>query len=134
LRFEMINGRRCLRLTGAVSLDNNGGFIQAALDLAPDGGVLDASTFAALELDVCGPPETYGVHLRTTDLTRPWQSFRAGFVTTPGWQTVRLPLSGFAPHRTEVRLDPARLWRLGLIAIGRVFCADLAVAGVRLVP
>src|SRR5512143_1823375 len=29
-----IDGRRCLRLTGDVRLENNGGFIQMALDLA----------------------------------------------------------------------------------------------------
>jgi hypothetical protein len=128
-----IAGRRALRMTGTVSLANNGGFVQMATDLAPDGGVFDAARFTMLELDVCGPPETYGVHLRTADLTRPWQSFRAQFETLPDWQTIRLPLAGFAPHRTDAPFDPARLRRLGLIAIGRAFTADLSLAGVRFV-
>ena len=34
--FE-IDGRRCLRLTGDVRLENNGGFIQMALDLVARG-------------------------------------------------------------------------------------------------
>jgi hypothetical protein len=133
LRFETISGRRCLRLTGEVSLANNGGFVQAALDLAPAGGCLDARRFTALELDVCGPPNAYGVHLRTTDHNRPWQSCRAGFATAADWRTVRLLLDDFAPHRTDRPFDPARLRRLGLVAIGRAFTADLAVAGLRLV-
>lgn len=130
LRAETLAGRPALRLTGAVSLENDGGFLQMALDLAPGGGPVDASAFAGLELDVAGPPETYGAHLRTADLSRPWQSFRAAFAVTPDWTRVRLPFAAFRPHRTDAPFDPARLRRLGLIAIGREFRADLAVARV----
>jgi hypothetical protein len=42
-----------------------------------------------------------------------------------------LPFAGFVPHRTEVPFDPARLRRIGLVAIGRAFEADLAVAELR---
>jgi len=34
---EVIDGECCVRLTGEVRLDNNGGFIQMAIDLAPEG-------------------------------------------------------------------------------------------------
>lgn len=33
---EPVAGRPELRMRGAVSLENNGGFVQVALDLAPD--------------------------------------------------------------------------------------------------
>ena len=66
----------CLRLTGDVSLENNGGFIQASLDLTEDGGALDVSSFAGIRLIVRGNDEQYGLHLRTTDVARPWQSYR----------------------------------------------------------
>ena len=36
IAFEEIQGRLCLCLSGDVSLDNNGGFIQASLDLASE--------------------------------------------------------------------------------------------------
>lgn len=35
--------RAAIRMRGGVSLDNNGGFVQLALDLSPDGGIADAS-------------------------------------------------------------------------------------------
>ena len=47
-------GRRCLRLHGEVRLENNGGFVQMALDLAPAGVPIDVSRFAGLCLVVNG--------------------------------------------------------------------------------
>ncbi|GGK35315.1 CIA30 family protein [Salinarimonas ramus] len=128
LAREMVAGRAALRLTGRVSLENDGGFLQMARDLAPDGAAIDLSGHAGLELDVFGNGETYGVHLRTAEVTRPWQSYRASFVALPEWQRLRLPFAGFAAHRIEAPLDLARVRRVGLVAIGRAFTADLALA------
>lgn len=133
LTREVVAGRPALRMRGEVSLENDGGFLQMALDLAPKGEVLDARAFGGVEIDVLGNDETYGVHLRTDRVTRPWQSWRQAFVATAEWRTVRLPFAGFAAHRIEQPLDVARLRRIGLVAIGRAFTADLAVAGVRFV-
>jgi hypothetical protein len=129
LRRCILAGRAALHLRGAVRLENNGGFLQMAADLAPDGGTFDATGWDGLAVDLCGPAETYGLHLRTADLTRPWQSFRAGVAVTPEWQRHLLPFAAFRPHRTEAALAPARLRRVGLIAIGRAFQADVAMGG-----
>ena len=131
-RLDEIAGRRCLRLTGDVRLDNNGGFIQMALDLAPGGDTLDGSGFTGLRLTAWGNNETYGAHFRTPDVARPWQSYRAAFRAVPDWRVIDLPFALFEPHRIAVPLDPRRLRRLGLVAIGRAFHADLAVAAVEL--
>ena len=120
----------CLQLTGDVSLANNGGFIQAALELARDGVPLDASSFAGLRLRVAGNGAEYVAALRTPDCTRPWQSYRAAFVAAAEWRDVELPFAAFAPHRLTPTLDVTRLRRLGLLAIGREFHASLCVAGV----
>jgi Complex I intermediate-associated protein 30 (CIA30) len=117
-----------VRMRGAVSTENNGGFIQIAMDLQPDGGPFDASTFRGIGLEVFGNGETYGVHLRTTDMVRPQQSYRHSF-TAPHHPTVlRLPFADFVAHRIETPFDPSRLRRVGLVAIGRAFDADLSVA------
>jgi hypothetical protein len=131
---DAIAGRAAIRMRGDVSLENNGGFVQIALDLSPDGGVVDASAWSGIELDVLGNGEEYGVHLRTDALTRPWQSYRQLFTAGAEWRTLRLPFVDFVPHRTDVMLDPRRLRRIGLVAIGRAFTADLALAGLRFMP
>ncbi|MBE0621763.1 MAG: CIA30 family protein [Burkholderiales bacterium] len=125
---EIIAGRAAIRLRGNVSLENNGGFVQIGLDLAPDGACVDASLFDGVELDVRGNGDYYGVHLRTDAVTRPWQSYRQTFVTTEEWQTVRLPFVRFEPHRIASPLDTQHLRRIGIVAIGRAFTADVALA------
>ncbi len=60
----------------------------------------------------------------------PWQSYRISYMAAPTWQTIRPPFDGFAPHRIDEELDVSRIRRLGLVAIGRPFAADLCVASV----
>ena len=125
---ETVGRRRAMRMQGEVSTDNNGGFIQMTLDLAAEGGSFDAAALAGVAIDVFGNGEVYGAHLRTTDLTRPQQSYRHSFCARPKWQTLQLPFAQFMPHRTDVPFAPRRLRRIGLVAIGRDFEADLSVA------
>lgn len=125
---DVIDGLSCLRLTGDVRLENDGGFIQAALDLTRTDGTLDASKFSGARIIVRGNDEKYSVHLRTPDNARPWQSYRAHFTAGLSWETIDLPFETFVPHRLEVPLDKTRLSRIGLVAIGRSFSADLAVS------
>lgn len=134
MRRERVQGRPAIRMQGAVSLENNGGFIQVALDLAPDGGAVDARGWRGIELDACGNGETYNLHLRTADTTRPWQSWRASFVAGLEWQTHYLPFAGFDAHRIDAPLDLRKLRRIGVVAIGRAFTADLAIGGLRFMP
>lgn len=130
LTREMVCGRSALRMRGLVSLENNGGFVQMARDLTPGGGAIDASAFIGVEMDVMGNGESYGCHLRTLATIRPWQSYRHGFPTTQRWTTVRLPFAEFVGHRIDVPLDLSSLRRIGLVAIGRQFHADLSVSRV----
>ena len=129
--LEETQGRRCIRLSGDVKLDNNGGFIQMALDLSPE-GFLDASKYTGLRLLVRGNGETYGIHLRTMDTKLPWQSYRARFAAEDHWHEIHLPFTDFAPYRLKAPLDTSHLRRLGVVAIGRAFNADVCVAEIGL--
>jgi hypothetical protein len=126
LTVEEINGRPCLRLRGEVRTENNGGFIQAALDLETV-RVRDASAFDGVVIDVYGNGETYNLHLRQDGLWLPWQAFRVSFTAPPEWQTLYLPFAQFQPHKTSASLRLDRLKRIGVVAIGRVFTADLCI-------
>lgn len=126
-----VEGRPCLRLTGAVSLENNGGFVQAGLDLN-EGGLLDASACRGVEIEVLGNGEIYNLHLRTADTRIVWQSYRASFQARAHWQTIRLPFESFQPYRIDMPFDKWRLRRLGVVAIGREMQADVCIAGISL--
>lgn len=127
LTQTVMEGRNCLRLTGQVSLENNGGFVQASLDLS-ESGLLDASDYAGIEIEVYGNGEMYNLHLRTDDTRIVWQSYRASFQAQPTWLVIRLPFENFQPHRIEKPLDKRKLRRLGVVAIGRAMQADVCVA------
>ena len=129
---ETVAGRSAIRMRGDVRVEHNGGFIQIALDVASEDHPLDASDFGGIEIDVLGNGERYGAHLRTAAATRPWQSYRQSFLAPRLWRTVRLPFAGFEPHRIGSPLDLRQLRRIGIVAIGRAFVADLAVARVAL--
>jgi hypothetical protein len=131
VRREVVAGRPAIRMRGGVSLENNGGFLQIALDLGEAGAPVDASSWAGIRLDVIGNGQTYNLHLRTTDVKRPWESYRQSFTAPAKWTTVYLPFARFTAHRTERPLRPSRLRRIGLVAIGREFEVDLAIGNIR---
>ncbi len=131
LTIDRIDNRDCLRLRGDVRLDNRGGFVQAALDVKGE-TTFDASHYQGVLLEVHGNDEVYNLHIRTEDVWLPWQSYRASFHAPVGWQTVRLPFSGFAGYRIGSALDLEHLERIGIVAIGRAFTADLCLARVGL--
>jgi hypothetical protein len=122
---EIVLGRRAHRLQGEVSLDNDGGFIQMAADLP------GAAGWDGIRLDICGNGESYDLRLRTDDLTRPWQSFRVDAVAQAEWRSVTFPFTAFTAHKHDKPFAAAALRRIGILAVGRVFCADVAVANLR---
>ncbi len=130
-RNEEVAGRSATRLTGTVSLENNGGFVQIASDLA-DGSDFDASGYAGIAFDVFGNGETYDLRVRTRALDRPWQSFRTSFAAPAAWTTVRVPFATLEPYRTSAAFDPQTLRRIGILAVGRDMQADIAVSSLGL--
>lgn len=132
IRSETVMNRPATRLTGQVSLENNGGFVQMAFDFAEGGRNFDASAWTGIEIDIRGNGEIYELRLKTDQITRPWQSFRTAFNAPFEWRTLRFAFAELQPYRTEAAFYPARLRRLGVVAVGREFEADVAVSAIRL--
>ena len=126
--FETLDGKRCLRLRGRVSLENQGGFVQTALPLAKEGGSLEVSAFKGVRLLVKGNGHKYYIHLRTDDTRLPWQYYAAGFDAGPDWTSVDIPFSAFEPENLRPALDTRKLRRLAIVAAKKAFAADVAVA------
>ena len=129
ITHDQVEGRACLRLRGNVRLENRGGFLQAALDIERTAAA-DASGYQGLLLEVFGNDRDYNLHLRTADVWLPWQSYRAAFHAPPRWQVINLPFTEFKGYRIGKKLDLQHLKRIGLLAIGDEFAADLCVARV----
>lgn len=127
-RYETLDGRRCLRLQGSVSLENNGGFVQVALPLIRSRNPFDASDFSGVRISIKGNKEKYHIHLRTAMNRRPWQYYGASFDTTGEWQTQDISFSSFRPENHDTPLDLSRLQRIAVVAIKKAFQADIAIA------
>lgn len=108
----------CVRFSGEVSLENNGGFAAFRSQRAEP---LDLSEFDGLRLRVRGDGRNWKVSLRTGQ-GRNDHNWQAPFKTRKGegWQEVILPFDVFAPSfhgryaRTAKPLDRANIRSLGL--------------------
>lgn len=124
-----VHGRYALHLTGNVSLEQNGGFIQVACSLGnPPGSGVNARGFRGVALSVCGTPGSYFVHLRTADTRAPWQYYGAPLPVSREWTHVVLEWGAFTPVSIGAPLDVSRIVRIGIVAAKTAFRADVALS------
>lgn len=126
--FEQSGGETVLRLSGSVSTENRGGFIQARAKLDTP---LPAEAQGVV-LEVRGNSQTYFVHLRTRWTLLPWQFYQASFEVTEAWQEVRIPFADFKPSGRLLgkTFDVDSVRSIALVAFGRDHTADLTVRAV----
>jgi hypothetical protein len=120
------NGSSYAHMTGRVSTENNGGFIQIRHAVAK-GSVSSAAGVYAV---VRGNSQKYFIHLRTSGTVLPWQYYQAGFSTTGDWQTIRLPFTDFQRSGSWLRksLTASSIRSIGILAYGRDHQAEIDIA------
>jgi len=119
----------CLHMQGIVTTENNGGFLQIAHSLS-ESERLNATEAQGIHLHVRGNNERYNLHLRTSDMWLPWQSFRSSFMARQEWQHIYIPFDRFEAYKITRKLNTGKLKRIGIVAIGRDFEADICIAAV----
>ena len=112
-------------------LDTNGGFVQMALNLPKD-KIDNITSYTGLVFETYGNDESYNIHLRTSNLWLPWQSYRASFIAPSEWKTFYIPFTEFNSYRTSKALKVEKIERIGVVAIGREFTADLCLGKIGL--
>ena len=92
LEFKKERDTYFYRMTGDLSLENNGGFIQfrTKIEDHPRG-----KSFKGIRLRVRGNINQYTVHIRTKYLFLPWQYYESAFQATEQWITIELPFTTF---------------------------------------
>ncbi|MFT6465222.1 CIA30 family protein [Halopseudomonas sp.] len=118
------HGSACTCLAGRTSLENNGGFVQMKLEIEPSWQCAD---YAGFFIELCGAAHDYNLNVKTTQLDKPWQSFRCALTVEPQWKRFFVPYSELQAHRTDMDLDPATIRSVAVIAIGEAFDVDVCV-------
>ncbi len=123
--FPSEDGQAHAHMTGVVSTQNNGGFIQIRMNL-PD--ALPSET-TGVRLSVRGNNQRYFVHLRTSGTVLPWQYYQAGFDVTGEWSEVLLPFVDFKASGRLLRSvpRPESLKSIAIVAYGRDHVAEIDV-------
>lgn len=114
----------CTCLTGRTSLENNGGFVQMKLEIKPDWLRAD---YRGLFIELCGATHDYNLHVKTNQLSKPWQSFRHTVSVEPQWTRFVVPYTQLRAHRTDAELKPADIRSVAVVAIGTAFDVDVCV-------
>ncbi len=91
--YEILNegNTTFLKLTGFVSIENNGGFIQVRKNLKN----LKNINFKGIKINSRGNDKEYFIHIRTKFTLLPWQYYQGKFSVNTEWQEIKINLSEF---------------------------------------
>ena len=114
-------------LSGFVTTENNGGFIQIRKKIF---GL--NNSVQTIQLIAKGNNEIYHIFLRTSGTILPWQYYKAEFKVTNDWRKINIPISQFERSSSFLSksIKPSTIKSIGLVAFGRNFNADLYVSEV----
>lgn len=112
-----VDGRAAIKLTGNVTTENNGGFIQVRREIK----FSQVSDFEGISFETKGNGDTYYIHIRNGSSRLPWQFYSASFQTSDDWQTVSIPFSTFQRSGTFMSksLKKKSINSIGLVAYGK---------------
>ena len=122
-----VDGTDCYHMTGNVTTENNGGFIQIRNQLKPS---VSTNEFEGIYLKVYGNYEDYSIHLRTSLTMAPWQYYKFSFKTANKWNKIKAPFSEFKKsnaYQPSV-LVGQNINSIGLVAGFKDFTADICLS------
>ena len=117
------------RLSGNVSTENNGGFIQLRSSFSFSNFEKDGKKIKGVRLNVRGNNETYHIFVRT-DKTRSYRDYYSvTFIANSNWKIIDLPFDQFK-HRVSNNQDLQgnNIRTIGIVAYGRDFESDISIA------
>lgn len=122
LEFLSENNQKYLRLSGKVSTENNGGFIQFR-----SGFNFDNNEYKGIRLKIRGNPSEYFIHIRTVFLFLPWQYYSGKFFAEEGWSQVEILFEDFEKSNfyQPSTFSPSDIKSIGFVAFGKDFDAQL---------
>ena len=125
VEFTIIDGKSNALLTGNVSTENNGGFIQIRKELND----INLSKAESIRIVARGNNERYYIFLRTTGTILPWQYYSYEFNVKNEYNEFIMPIRDFKKSGMLLanQINPKKITSIGIVAYGRDHYAELYV-------
>ena len=125
VEFLPLENNFLAHITGKVSTENRGGFIQIRRKLNKIN--LENSKF--IDITAKGNKQKYFVHIRTTGTILPWQYYQTDFNVNNEFKVFRLPINNFKRSSSFLsnKINPKRIISIGIVAFGRDHIADIII-------
>ena len=125
-KFEILRKKKkiFLRLSGVVSTENNGGFIQVRSNID-----IGRVNFKGIRIRAKGLPSEYFVHIRTSFLLLPWQYYSGKFVVSEVWEDHEILFQNFEKSNfyQPSLFSSSDIKSIGFVAFGKNFEAQLDI-------
>lgn len=129
--FNKSSNNNYAHLSGIVTTENNGGFIQMRTLMAPK---IDTDKYQGIYLKVYGNNKYYSIHLRTRYTIAPWQYYSFEFFASKEWVEIKAPFKEFSKSNfyQPKKLENQEVNSIGLIAGFENFMANICMAEIGL--
>ena len=117
----------CYQMTGKVTTENNGGFIQIRTLVNP---LINANKYEGIYIKVYGNNHNYAIHVRKKLTLAPWQYYSYSFLAKNEWLEIKAPFKDFKKSNfyQPKKLSTQNIRSIGLVAGFDNFYADICLA------
>ena len=125
VEFNLVDSNVYALLSGNVSTENNGGFIQIRRELKN----IDLSKAKSIRVYARGNNEKYYIFLRTTGTILPWQYYSHQFTVNEEYNEFIMPIKDFKKSGTLLakQVNPKKITSVAIVAYGRDHVAEIYV-------
>ena len=125
VEFNLVDSNVYALLSGNVSTENNGGFIQIRRELKN----IDLSKAKSIRVYARGNNEKYYIFLRTTGTILPWQYYSHEFTVNEEYNEFIMQIQDFKKSGSLLakQINPKKITSIGIVAYGRDHYAELYV-------
>ena len=129
--ISKVNDVNCYHMTGDVTTENNGGFIQIMTKMSPS---INISDYKGIYLKVFGNNKKYYIFIRTPLTIAPWQYYSFDFISPNKWQEIKAPFLEFEKSNfyQPKKLSNQKIKSIGLVAAFDNFQSDICLGEIGL--
>lgn len=130
-KINKIENTKCYHMTGNVTTENNGGFIQIRTPINPK---INTNKYKGVYLKVYGNNKQYSIFLRTALTLAPWQYYSYSFQAQNKWLEIKAPFKDFKKSNfyQPKKINEQNIKSIGLVAAFDNFYADICLGSIGL--